>query len=140
MHFRTKLTHLWFVAAAASSLLAHAASAQEAPAPAAAAGNAANREDLEVVVVTATKRAQNLAEVPAAVSALSGDALALKGQENINDLNGAIPGLQIATQGTETSVTIRGVGHALYSAAAENSVAMHLDGVYLGTPTSAASA
>jgi iron complex outermembrane receptor protein len=140
MHYRTKLTHLWFVAAAASSLLAHAASAQETPAPTVTEGKGASRDDLEVIVVTANKRAQNLTEVPAAVTALSGDALALKGQENINDLNGSVPGLQIATQGSETSITLRGVGHALYSAAAENSVAMHLDGVYMGTPTSAASA
>lgn len=127
------LTVLLLASAAASSLGATAA-AQTVPAPA----PTSDAITIGEVVVTATKREQNLKEIPASITALGGDLLARKAQQNVEDLNGSVPGLQVSPLGPQTSVIVRGVGHSLYSAAAENSVALHLDGIYLGDPAAAA--
>ena len=92
------------------------------------------------IIVTATKREQNLSEIPAAISALGSGSLQQKAIFNIVDLNATVPGLQISPNNTDISITIRGVGHQLFSPSAENSVALHLDGVYLSRPSAAQSA
>ena len=115
-------------------VLATSAHAQTVP------GGAAQADSVEQIIVTATKREQNLSEIPASISAVSGEMLERKVQRQITDLNATAPGLQVTPNNAEVSVTIRGVGHALYSPAAENSVALHLDGVYLGRPAAAQSA
>lgn len=99
--------------------------------------NSVATDSLEEVVVTATKRAQSIAQIPASISAVSAEDMEAKGQRDLSDLGGAVPGLQVSPDNTDISVTIRGVGHSLYSPAAENSVALHLDGVYLSRPADA---
>ena len=99
--------------------------------------NSVTTDSLEEVVVTATKRAQSISQIPASISAVSADDMEAKGQRDLSDLGGTVPGLQVAPDNTDISITIRGVGHALYSPAAENSVALHLDGVYLSRPADA---
>ena len=99
--------------------------------------NSVTTDSLEEVVVTATKRAQSISQIPASISAVSADDLEARGQRDLSDLSGSVPGLQVAPNNTDISVTIRGVGHSLYSPAAENSVALHLDGVYLSRPADA---
>src|SRR5258708_9569282 len=94
-------------------------------------------DSLEEVVVTATKRAQSISQIPASISAVSADDMEARGQRDLSDLSGTVPGLQISPNNTDISVTIRGVGHSLYSPAAENSVALHLDGVDLSRPADA---
>lgn len=88
------------------------------------------------IVVTATKRAQNLSDVPASISALDAGLLQQRGVTKLTDLNAAVPGLQFSPANTSVSIVLRGVGHQLYSPSAENSVALHLDGVYLSSPQS----
>ena len=92
------------------------------------------------IVVTATKREQNLKDIPAAISALGSGTLQQKAINNLVDLNATVPGLQISPNNTNIAITIRGVGHALFSPAAENSVALHLDGNYLSRPSAAQAA
>lgn len=101
------------------------------------ANNSVATVSLEEVVVTATKRAQSISQIPASISAVSADDLEARGQRDLSDLSGAVPGLQVAPDNTDISITIRGVGHSLFSPAAENSVALHLDGVYLSRPADA---
>ncbi|MEA3173440.1 MAG: iron complex outerrane recepter protein [Gammaproteobacteria bacterium] len=101
------------------------------------ANNSATPDSLEEVVVTATKRAQSISQIPASISAVSAADLEAKGQRDLSDLGGTVPGLQVAPDNTDISITLRGVGHSLYSPAAENSVALHLDGVYLSRPADA---
>ena len=96
--------------------------------------------DTQEIVVTATKREQNLSQIPASISAIGADLLEKKAVVQIGDLNGAVPGLQVANNNSEISVTVRGVGHVSYSPASENSVALHLDGVYVSRPSAARSA
>ncbi len=92
---------------------------------------------LQEIVVTATKRSQNTSDIPASITAVGSEMLQQKQILEVRDLNGLVPGLQISPNNSDVSVTIRGVGHTLFSPAAENSVAQHLDGVYLSRPAAA---
>src|ERR1700752_1075248 len=76
------------------------------------ASNSVATDSLEEVVVTATKRVQSLAQIPASISAVSADDMEARGQRDLSDLSGAVPGLQVAPDNTDLSITIRGVGHS----------------------------
>ncbi len=72
------------------------------------------RRDRAEIVVTAQKRAQNLQDVPAAVSAIGGDALEARGINETSDLMGAVPSLQISTPygKTQPNFSLRGISVA----------------------------
>ncbi len=108
-------------------------------ATAARTGSSASQalDTVREVVVTATKRAQNTTQIPASITAIGSESLQQRRITEVRDLNAAVPGLQIAPNNADVSVTIRGVGHSLFSPAAENSVALHLDGIYLSRPAEA---
>ena len=52
---------------------------------------------LEEIVVTATKRAKNLQEVPVAVSAISAQEMKDQGVFQTNDLNRTMPNIQVSS-------------------------------------------
>jgi outer membrane receptor protein involved in Fe transport len=117
---------------AAAALLAFsgAAAAQSSTDPQAAAETApANAGD---IIVTATRRAQALSDVPIAVSAISADQLAASGTTDIRALNQLAPSLLVsgATSEVNFSARIRGVGTVGENAGIESSVALFIDGVY----------
>jgi iron complex outermembrane recepter protein len=67
---------------------------------------------LEEIVVTATRREQNLQDVPLAVVAYTGEMLERQGIENMEDINAVVPNVVIAGNlaGTDTaSFTMRGI-------------------------------
>src|SRR5512134_2873206 len=67
---------------------------------------------LEEIIVTATRREQNLQDVPLAVVAYTGEMLERQGIENMEDLKAVVPNLVVAGNlgGTDTaSFTIRGI-------------------------------
>jgi len=90
-------------------------------------------ESLQEIVVTAQKRAENLQDVPIAISTVSGDKLAAAGASSITALADVTPGLQMATTQGSLAPRIRGVGSNLPNV--ENSVAMYVDGIYIATPS-----
>ena len=74
--------------------------------------NQADSGGLEEIVVTATRREENLQEVPLAVVAYTGEMLERQGIENMEDLKAVVPNLVVAGNlgGTDTaSFTIRGI-------------------------------
>lgn len=83
---------------------------------------------LEEVVVTATKREQNIQDVPIAVTSLSADLLEAQGIDDVMDLRNVIPNFSVGSYQGETKVTIRGVGQLVQGSSP--GVAMHVDGVY----------
>ena len=83
------------------------------------------------IIVTAQKRAERLQDVPLAVSAIGGDALAARQINDSNSLAAAIPSLTF-TQGanpSNTSFRIRGIGTQLFGLGTEPSVSVVVDGV-----------
>jgi iron complex outermembrane receptor protein len=72
----------------------------------------AQDDALEEIVVTATRREQNLQDVPLAVVAYTGEMLERQGIENMEDLKAVVPNLVVAGNlgGTNTaSFTMRGI-------------------------------
>src|SRR6202158_541431 len=102
-------------------------------ATAVAEGSGSTEATLDEIVVTAQKRSENLQDVPIAISAISGEALAASAANSITALAEVTPGLQMPTTQGSVSPRIRGVGSNLPNV--ENSVAMYVDGVYIATPS-----
>lgn len=93
---------------------------------------------LEEVMVTAQKRQQTLQEVPASVSAISGDYVndLLGAGENIRALAGRVPSLQIESSNGRQSPRfyIRGLGNYDFDVNASQPVLFMLDDVALENP------
>ncbi|HET9637830.1 MAG TPA: TonB-dependent receptor [Allosphingosinicella sp.] len=103
------------------------------------AASAVPQEDADIVV-TARRRAENLLDVPIAVTAYQGEALERSGAIDITDLSDTTPNVTIETsRGTNTTLTafIRGVGQQDPVAGFEAGVGLYLDDVYLNRPQAA---
>jgi iron complex outermembrane recepter protein len=110
------------LAMASSSSLALAQTAQEADAG-----------GLEEIIVTATKRNENLQDVPVAVSAISSAALKGQGVFETSDLNHAAPNLQVSSPygQQQPNFSLRGVGVGTeFNANAASPVGVYVDEVY----------
>jgi iron complex outermembrane recepter protein len=114
------------------------AMAQEAAPPTTAGdpGQDAEAEDAtgsgNEIVITAQGRAQVLADVPLAVSAISAETLQQSGANDIRQLNQVAPSLLVSSTGSEAngSARIRGIGTVGDNPGLESSVAVFIDGVY----------
>jgi iron complex outermembrane receptor protein len=85
------------------------------------------------VVVTATKRAENLQNVPLSVSVVSQQALQARNLSGTTDLQRLVPGLQFTTSPSVANAIfqVRGVGTAAAGQGLEQSVGVAFDGVPL---------
>jgi outer membrane receptor protein involved in Fe transport len=84
------------------------------------------------IVVTAQGRAQALADVPVAISAVTAESLANSGANDIRQLNQLAPSLLVSSTGSEAngSPRIRGIGTVGDNPGLESSVVVFIDGVY----------
>lgn len=94
---------------------------------------------IDEVIVTASKRAENIQDVSAAVTAIDGDTIARAGIIDITGLEAVVPGLRIGRSGGEVRPAIRGartneVGTA-GTGIAEQVVGIFIDGIYVPTTT-----
>lgn len=89
---------------------------------------------VDVIVVTAEKREQDLQEVPIAITAMSGDTLAATGISNVEDLQFFVPGVSV-TNDSMAIINIRGIGTSAFGVATDPSTTVHYDGVYISRPT-----
>lgn len=87
---------------------------------------------LSEVVVTASKRETTLQDVSIAVTAYSGEALEDLAVGDIEGLAVQTPSFAFSKAGGEAQIYIRGVGTNIFGVGADPSVAVNLDGVYLG--------
>jgi iron complex outermembrane receptor protein len=89
---------------------------------------------LEEVIVTATKRAESLQEIPVAVTAFSADTIQEAGINDTTDLAIMTPSLNANANSSPftTRMTIRGLGTAQADPALEPSVGLFVDGVFMG--------
>jgi iron complex outermembrane receptor protein len=90
----------------------------------------------EEITVTATKRAQSIYEVPVAVSAFQGDAMAKQGITNLVDIGKFVPNLNVTSfsggQVSSVNPFIRGIGLQDHLITTDPGVSVYIDGVYLG--------
>jgi len=94
---------------------------------------------LEEIIVTAQKREQTMADVPVAVSAISGASVNdyLSGAQDIRALAGRVPGLNIETSNgrTQPRFYLRGMGNIDFDVNANQPVAMVFDDISLENNT-----
>ena len=90
----------------------------------------------EEIRVTAKKREQSIYEVPVAVSAFSGAAIAKQGITDLTDIGKFVPNLNVTgfSAGHTSSVNpfIRGIGLQDHLITTDPGVGVYVDGVYLG--------
>jgi len=84
------------------------------------------------IIVTATRREQQLSDVPIAVSAVTGETLSNTGASDVRALNQVAPSLLVSGATSEVNFTarIRGIGTVGENAGLESSVGLFIDGVY----------
>jgi iron complex outermembrane receptor protein len=85
------------------------------------------------IVVTANKRAENVQQVPLAVSVLAPSAMAASGVRQFTDLGRLAPSLTVrpAEQPANSNISLRGVGTFAFGIGVESSVAVLVDEVPL---------
>ena len=121
------------------SALAFAPSAIAQDAAAEAVGVTDDSGDNEIIV-TARRRDERLIDVPVAITAYSGDALAKAGAIDITDIGATTPNTTLeASRGTNSTLSafIRGVGQQDPVSGFEQGVGIYLDDVYLNRPQAA---
>jgi len=116
LHGGTALALILTVAAAGSPALA-----QGAPA------------ELETVIVTANKRAEDVQDVAMSVSAVSGDYLEKTGVSNASEFVRMVPSVTItqSNNNRNSTVFVRGIGTSGTNPGIEPSVGIFIDGVYI---------
>ncbi|GGZ64066.1 TonB-dependent receptor [Paraglaciecola chathamensis] len=86
---------------------------------------------LEVIQVTAQKRAQGLQDVPISINAISGDILKNSNMNSLSDVSSSVPNLTITKSGITNQIGVRGISSG-GNKGFEQSVAMYVDEVYYG--------
>jgi iron complex outermembrane recepter protein len=108
--------------------------------PARAETSSAAPDGLAEIVVTARRRAENLQDVPVAVTAISAATLEQQAVTSLGDLNSFVPNMKISSDRATSStinVYIRGVGQSDPLWGFEPGVGVYIDDVYLARPQAA---
>ena len=94
--------------------------------------NAAPADDNKVVdiVVTAQRKAENLQDVPLAITAVSGATLAQKNITDVTRLQDIAPGLSVGRSGSDARPNIRGINTEAIGANSDPRIAFYVDDVY----------
>ncbi len=109
-------------------------------APAIAQDDETSARTDETITVTARRREESLQDVPIAITAYSGEDLAIRGVADITELSQTTPNVTLeVTRGTNTTLSafIRGVGQQDPVPGFEAGVGVYVDDVYLNRPQAA---
>lgn len=92
--------------------------------------NSSARDELETIIVTASKRAENIQNVPQSVTSVGQQQLEQFHVTQLTDLGGYVPGLQVDSSGTpgQTLLSMRGIAPV----SANATVAVYLDDTPIG--------
>jgi iron complex outermembrane receptor protein len=104
-------------------------------ADAVAANDSEEKQSLEEIVVTAQLREQSLQDVPISIDVLGAAEIADKKIDDIGDISYEVPGFSVFEFiPRQTNAIIRGTVSLEDAAGVDQSVAVFLDGVYIGQP------
>src|SRR5882757_11183088 len=109
--------------------------------PDSAAGNTAmpgvNADQLEEIIVTAQRRAEDVQHAALAIDVVSPLALGMAGASRATDIANLVPALQISESGNaQQSLYLRSVGTFTANSYSDPAVAFNVDGIALGRPSS----
>jgi iron complex outermembrane receptor protein len=97
------------------------------------ASSRSTSDAVETIYVTATRREQDVQDVPIAMDVFDSDRLRQSRVESIADLQFLSAGLKIAG-GNIVRIALRGIGPNSITPTSESGVGSFLDGVFLGSP------
>ena len=110
-----------------------AQTAMAAPPPPSATAGAAADEGITEIVVTAQKRSESAQRIPLSVTAISGANLAQQGVKDLFQAVTLVPGVVFSRAPDDgLALTFRGLGTQARPQAFEQSVALFIDGVFIG--------
>jgi iron complex outermembrane receptor protein len=128
MHVRTALFTLIGLALAGQAPL-HAQNVEQTP-------DSDDAKRFDTVMVTATKREQDIRDVPVAMTAFTAETMARQGIVDLTDVGKFVPNMNVTgfSAGHTSSVNpfIRGIGLQDHLITTDPGVAVYVDGVYLG--------
>lgn len=87
---------------------------------------------LEEIIVTATKRAVNLQDVPMSISVVTGKTVDDYRIEDMRDLQSFVPNFTVQNTFVNASVRVRGLGSGVMNMSFDSSVGIFNDGIYCG--------
>jgi iron complex outermembrane receptor protein len=120
----------------APAMAAHANGSAETSNPSTpiAVGEAGTEDNLEEIIVTARRRSEVLEDVPQTINAVTAGELQKLNLQNLTDLSGFVPGLQIVSTSTgfNDNNTLRGVTFNP-TAGTQNTVAFYLNDEWVTT-------
>jgi iron complex outermembrane receptor protein len=93
----------------------------------------ADSDGVNVIIVTANKVAENVQDVPIAITAVTADRLEQTGTTSLEGLTQIVPSVTFrkGTTSANSAIVMRGVGTITFSIAAEPSVSTVVDGIVL---------
>ena len=97
----------------------------------ATASSGAYAAELEEIIVTATKRAESLQEVPVSLTAISGSKIEDAGMHSFAELSAYVPNLAITENAVNTIISMRGISVGA-NQSFEQSVGVFVDGIHYG--------
>ncbi|MEP2987768.1 MAG: TonB-dependent receptor [Parasphingorhabdus sp.] len=92
-----------------------------------------NQGGVNVIVVTAQKRAQNLQDVPVSVTAFDDQMIAEAGFTNSLSIGDQVPNLEIKTFGGVPNIFIRGVGNNDFNSSSIGPISVYRDDVVVAS-------
>lgn len=92
---------------------------------------------IDEITVTAQRRAENIQDVPIAMTVLGNDTLRERGIDDSFELAQKTPSVVFTQNASSGQVFIRGVGSSNLSAGSDPSTAVSVDGIYLSRPDGA---
>jgi len=111
------------------------ARAQSGASPAATAAEAGSAQQLDTVVITASKRSEKQREVAGSVTVLQGGVLEARGTKDQEDLFKLTPGVQFNKLGGDNSViTIRGIGTSAQGNFVQGTTGIYIEDVPFNDP------
>jgi len=120
-------------------LVGASAAAMMAPAAGALAQDESSSA-IDEIVVTVERKIQSLQDFAGTAGVLNTEELKELNLTKMSDLDGALPGLNIANNGGNIEVWIRGIGSSNNTELGNPSAATHMDGVYVPRPSGFGSA
>lgn len=107
------------------------------PAYAQEAEESAEAVDENIIIVTATRRAQDVQDIPIAVTAVSGEQLDQQGVVNVQNIGSVSPSFSTSNAQTASGTVvlrIRGIGTTSNNIGFESAVGIFVDGAYQSRP------
>ena len=91
-------------------------------------------EVTDTIIVTVERREQSLQDLGGTAAAVQGETLKALNIVSLEDLDGSVPGLQVANTQGNVEVYIRGIGSSNNTELGDPAAATHLNGVYIPRP------